>query len=47
MRHFVGLGVRGILLEIGVILMRLQGSIVYRWMLYRRRDPSAQHKIAA
>jgi len=37
MRHFISLGVRGVLLEIGGLLMRVQGGIFYRGLL-RRRD---------
>jgi hypothetical protein len=37
MRHFVSLGIRGILLEIGGLLMRLQGGLSYRLLLRRRR----------
>ena len=38
MRHFISLGVRGVLLEIGGLLMRVQGGIFYRGLLRRRRD---------
>lgn len=37
MRHFVSLGIRGILLEIGGLLMRVQGGLSYRLLLLRRR----------
>lgn len=37
MRHFVSLGIRGVLLEIGGLLMRLQGGLSYRLLLRRRR----------
>lgn len=36
MRHFVSLGIRGLLLEFGGLLMRVQGGISYRLMLRRR-----------
>ena len=39
MRHFVSLGIRGVLLEIGGLLMRVQGGIAYRLLLRRRRAP--------
>ena len=43
MRHFVGLGIRGILLEFGGLLMRVQGGLSYRLLLLRRRrSQSAQ-----
>ena len=42
MRHFVSLGIRGVLLEIGGLLMRVQGGIAYRWMLRRRRNQPPQ-----
>lgn len=37
MRHFVSLGIRGVLLEIGGLLMRIQGGISYRIRLARGR----------
>ena len=45
MRHFVRLGLRGLLLELGAVLMHLPGRLHYRWLLYRhghkaRRRPS-------
>lgn len=36
MRHFVSLGIRGVLLEFGGLLMRVQGGISYRLLLRRR-----------
>ena len=36
MRHFISLGVRGVLLEIGGLLMRIQGGLYYRGLLRRR-----------
>lgn len=36
MRHFVSLGIRGLLLEFGGLLMRVHGGLSYRWMLRRR-----------
>lgn len=37
MRHFVSLGIRGVMLEFGGLLMRVQGGIAYRLLLLRRR----------
>ena len=36
MRHFVRLGLRGLLLELGSVLLRLPGRLHYRWLLFRR-----------
>ena len=38
MRHFISLGIRGVLLEIGGLLMRVQGGISYRMKMRRRRS---------
>ncbi len=38
MRHFISLGIRGVLLEIGGLLMRVRGGISYRLMVRRRRS---------
>ncbi|MEI8382375.1 MAG: hypothetical protein WCJ09_19745 [Planctomycetota bacterium] len=37
MRHFVSLGIRGVMLEFGGLLMRVQGGISYRLLLLLRR----------
>lgn len=37
MRHIISLGIRGVLLEVGGVLLRLHGGIAYRWLLRRRR----------
>jgi hypothetical protein len=36
MRHFVGLGIRGLLLEAGGLVMRVLGAWHYRRLLRRR-----------
>lgn len=38
MRHFIGLGIRGVLLEFGGLLMRVQGGLSYRLRLRQRRS---------
>ena len=38
MRHFISLGIRGVFLEIGGLLMRVQGGISYRCRVRRRRN---------
>jgi hypothetical protein len=35
MRHFISLGIRGVLLEFGGLLMRVQGGISYRLRVRR------------
>ena len=42
MRHFVRLGLRGLLLELGSVLLRLPGRLHYRWLLFRRGPESRQ-----
>ena len=42
MRHFISLGIRGILLEIGGMLMRVQGGLSYRMRVRRRRGLESQ-----
>lgn len=47
MRHFISLGVRGVLLEIGGLLMRVQGGLFYRGLVRRRAtlNPRYQQRL--
>jgi hypothetical protein len=37
MRHFISLGIRGVMLEFGGLLMRVQGGLSYQLLLRRNR----------
>ncbi len=37
MRHFISLGIRGVLMEFGGLLMRVQGGLSYQMLLRRNR----------
>lgn len=37
MRHFISLGIRGLMLEFGGLLMRVQGGLSYQLLLRRNR----------
>jgi len=45
MRHFISLGLRGVLLELGGLLMRVQGGIYYRGLL--RRHSARKNRIGS
>jgi hypothetical protein len=42
MRHFISLGIRGVLMEFGGLLMRVQGGLSYQMLLRRNRKRQAQ-----
>lgn len=42
MRHFISLGIRGVMLEFGGLLMRVQGGLSYQLLLRRNRIRQAQ-----
>ncbi len=42
MRHFISLGIRGVLMEFGGLLMRVQGGLSYQILLRRNRKRQAQ-----
>ncbi|MDB5343923.1 MAG: hypothetical protein JWP89_2300 [Schlesneria sp.] len=42
MRHFISLGIRGVLMEFGGLLMRVQGRLSYQMLLRRNRNRQPQ-----
>lgn len=44
MRHFISLGIRGVLLEFGGLLMRVQGGLSYQLLLRRNRIRASQQR---